>query len=668
MGLLDATIGPIGLRELTEVARQRSYFVYRTALGVTVLLVFGVIWQVSLDEQKWFRGSNIAYTTEVARSLFLVFSWLELLAVWLFTPALVCGAIAGERENGSWDLLLATPLSDRQIVFGKLLARLGVTVMLLASLLPVFSLVSLFGGIDPEGLWWSQAQILTTTLTTASVSLFFSTVSRSGKGAIAATYMTLALHVLVLPALLVPLAPVWETAGLLVVVNPLLSFAYCLHEPVELAVASVVPGWMQDWLLPASFALPLLVTAAGLVLSLAYVREPDGQRKWQSKVDVLKPGREVRHFRDRPDQYKVRFSVLFGEIVNPLWLRGRLLPVYDRFGTLRPLNWGLVGLTVLGLVVAAFVGGGVLLLPVGLAGAAAAWWLVVWTVAAGVASGSLVQDRRSGILDLLMTTPISDGQILRGTLAAVWHHVYPLLWTPLVLYGLWLLTGSVGAVPALLSLGTGLLVTLFMAHAGMVLSLTSANANRIRAAAVTLVALLPCGTVFLENVGDEMLGRHVPLPEGWPWYVVTPAAAVLVLSLRERVTPLRLAGAVLATLFVGQLALAEVARVAFPLNPTGAAVMAAPLGATLATLDDGRRPSDERDARRDRKSVGRVVRLPATQPSWRILDRTDGRPGTWGLTVFVLLIWTLLVLHMALLHGWTLHHFGRLTGRTAEPR
>ena len=50
--------------------------------------------------------------------------------------------------------MFVTDLSDREIVVGKLAARLSPVLALLASALPVVALVGLLGGIEPEAVVW----------------------------------------------------------------------------------------------------------------------------------------------------------------------------------------------------------------------------------------------------------------------------------------------------------------------------------------------------------------------------------------------------------------------------------------------------------------------------------------------------------------------------------
>jgi len=54
----------------------------------------------------------------------------------LITPSLAAGIISSERESGGWALLLATPLSVRRIVWGKLLSVILPLLLVLCATLP----------------------------------------------------------------------------------------------------------------------------------------------------------------------------------------------------------------------------------------------------------------------------------------------------------------------------------------------------------------------------------------------------------------------------------------------------------------------------------------------------------------------------------------------------
>ncbi len=56
------------------------------------------------------------------------------------------GAITQEKDSQTYDILLATPLTNGQIVLGSMLSRLFFVVALLLSGIPVFSITQVFGG------------------------------------------------------------------------------------------------------------------------------------------------------------------------------------------------------------------------------------------------------------------------------------------------------------------------------------------------------------------------------------------------------------------------------------------------------------------------------------------------------------------------------------------
>ena len=82
--------------------------------------------------------------------LFQTLSIFQLFLIAFVTPATVAGAISGERQHRTWDLLMASRAPARDIIWGKLLAGISFNLVLIGASLPVFSLVFLFGGIGPS--------------------------------------------------------------------------------------------------------------------------------------------------------------------------------------------------------------------------------------------------------------------------------------------------------------------------------------------------------------------------------------------------------------------------------------------------------------------------------------------------------------------------------------
>lgn len=84
-----------------------------------------------------------------AETFLIVYLMVQAGLVILLTPPVVAGAILDEQERSTLDGLLASPLTDNEIVFGKFAGRIAAVWSLMAAGVPVLFLTMLFGGIDP---------------------------------------------------------------------------------------------------------------------------------------------------------------------------------------------------------------------------------------------------------------------------------------------------------------------------------------------------------------------------------------------------------------------------------------------------------------------------------------------------------------------------------------
>ncbi|HEX8917003.1 MAG TPA: ABC transporter permease, partial [Chloroflexota bacterium] len=85
--------------------------------------------------------------TRAGIDLFQTLSFGQLFLIVFVTPASMAGAISGERQHHTWDLLVISRASAWEIVWGKYLAGIAFNLMLIVASLPLFALVFLFGGI-----------------------------------------------------------------------------------------------------------------------------------------------------------------------------------------------------------------------------------------------------------------------------------------------------------------------------------------------------------------------------------------------------------------------------------------------------------------------------------------------------------------------------------------
>jgi ABC-type transport system involved in multi-copper enzyme maturation permease subunit len=153
-------------------------------------------------------------------------------------------AISHEHERGTFELLLATPLSASQVLAGKLVAALAFLLLLLTAAAPIFTLVLLFGGVSSADITRVLATLLATAVAGCCFGICCSAITRQ---TYSATLLCYALLISLVGGTLFA-ANVWSLVnGLapappaLVVANPLSAMAAAL-APVRPPEASFTGG------------------------------------------------------------------------------------------------------------------------------------------------------------------------------------------------------------------------------------------------------------------------------------------------------------------------------------------------------------------------------------------------------------------------------------------
>lgn len=106
----------------------------------------------------------------------------------LIAPALTAGAISGEREKQTLDILLSTTLSHWSIITGKLFASLSQVIILILSSIPTFSIIFLYGGIGVVELLQIFLFYIIMAITLGSIGIFFSTFVKKSTAANVLSY------------------------------------------------------------------------------------------------------------------------------------------------------------------------------------------------------------------------------------------------------------------------------------------------------------------------------------------------------------------------------------------------------------------------------------------------------------------------------------------------
>ena len=147
MLLLD---NPILQRELLVNLRMSRAFVllflYIALLGMVVFAAWPSDTRLDLTESGGQTHSEAA--NQPGTRLVNMFFLGQYILMGLMTPSFAAGAIAGEKERKTYEMLLASPLRPTAIVLGKLLASLSYLAVLVFASLPIVMLCLPLGGMS----------------------------------------------------------------------------------------------------------------------------------------------------------------------------------------------------------------------------------------------------------------------------------------------------------------------------------------------------------------------------------------------------------------------------------------------------------------------------------------------------------------------------------------
>lgn len=121
----------------------------------------------------------------------------------LVAPAMTAGAIAGERERQTLELLLVTNTCSFSIVFGKLMESFAFLALLIVSGLPAMCLTMMLGGVTLAQILTGMLFLLCCAFAAASVGILCSSFMR---GTVPATVVSYILILLIGIGTLVPIA------------------------------------------------------------------------------------------------------------------------------------------------------------------------------------------------------------------------------------------------------------------------------------------------------------------------------------------------------------------------------------------------------------------------------------------------------------------------------
>jgi len=372
---------PVLQRELISNLRAPRAFllmlVYQVALAAVVLIAYP-------------RDVKIDLSRESASAQRLVdFFFVGQFAIAsLMAPSFTAGAITGEKERKTYEMLLASPLRPWAIVTGKLIAALAHLVVLVAGSLPIIMLCLPLGGVSIFELLAAYIGLLSAIFLFGSISIFCSSYFKRTSASLVVSY------VLILPILI---------SG--VVMWLLLAQQAELRLLLTVTIVPVA-------CLAASFTM-LAVTARRLLYP------PDVGSQGSEVVDLEQEQREAVGLVIQRDQFP---DNLFAPPRRKSLMADGTNPVYDKEMHAELFSQGTLMLRLviqLSMVLAIPLMAVLLFIWPSRASYYVGFVLIFNILAAPVfTGGSISSERERQTLDLLLTTTISSWQIMWGKLLA----------------------------------------------------------------------------------------------------------------------------------------------------------------------------------------------------------------------------------------------------------
>ena len=176
---------PVTVKELRGRMRGRRAF---AVLTLYLLILSGVLAVVYLAYSADVSGPGATTARTAGKGLFAAVLAVQVFLVAFIGPAFTAGAISGERERQTFDLLRTTLLSAESFVLGKLISALSYVFLLVLVSIPLQSIAFLLGGLSLAELVISQALIVVAAVAYALYGLWCSATMRTTLAATVTTF------------------------------------------------------------------------------------------------------------------------------------------------------------------------------------------------------------------------------------------------------------------------------------------------------------------------------------------------------------------------------------------------------------------------------------------------------------------------------------------------
>ena len=183
--------GPIFDKELRVSSRRQRNYVLRSVYLALLTIFVVVVW---LQEVQYVSSSGLYMSSRLAstgKAIVVTIVWFQFCATQALAVIVLSTAIGDEIYLRTLGVLMTTPITNFQIVMGKLFSKLLQLILLLAISLPLLAIVRIFGGVPWNYIISSLCITFTTIIFFGSVSMFFSIFSRKSYVVIIMTALVL---------------------------------------------------------------------------------------------------------------------------------------------------------------------------------------------------------------------------------------------------------------------------------------------------------------------------------------------------------------------------------------------------------------------------------------------------------------------------------------------
>ena len=388
-------------------------------------------------------ATSLAELAKSATRIFQYVAYTQLVMVCLLAPIMAAAAITQERDAQTFNILIATPLTNAQIVLGALLSRMYFVFVLLLAGVPLFCIMMVYGGVTLREIALSTGVAATSAIAAGSLAIFVSVIRIGTRQTLVYFYAALGLYLISVWVLsgfayfaipeAAPLPGESVTLSWLAAFHPLLSLFAILNETPAPALGLVSHHgfpWTQFAAYPAQSYL-LLTLLLSLLLGTAsvyFVRASisEGEPTWFNRFFFFL-GRRPKddasdELRRRPRRVWTN-AVAWREAMTSAARGGRMIQ------RVAVMSIGLVA--AVALLYLQRVGQW----PVATTRSALQSLLSIemglsLLVATNTAATALTREKEAGTLDILLLTPLVSRDILWGKIRGLISFAVPMIVIP----------------------------------------------------------------------------------------------------------------------------------------------------------------------------------------------------------------------------------------------